>query len=91
MPQSGVNASGAGVASELMSIQDQTEGCILHVPRREGITSWFVLEMKNRYHKNDSQLFKKLFHWYLTRNIRVGLFQNSVSRQANKKRFKTFH
>ena len=61
MPQSGVYASGAGVASELMSIQDQTEGCFLLVQRGEGNTSWFVLEMKHRYHKNNSQLFEKPF------------------------------
>ena len=65
MPQGGVYASGAGVASELMSIQDQTEGCFPLVPRGEGNTSWFVLEMKNRstisYHKNNLQLFEKPF------------------------------
>ena len=43
MSQGGVYASGAGVASELMSIQDQTEGCFPLVPRGEGNTSWFVL------------------------------------------------
>ena len=60
MPKCGVYAP--GVASELMSIHDQTEDCFLLVPRGEGNTSWFVLEMKNHYHKNDSQLFKKPFH-----------------------------